>query len=81
MPDTNDRKWRLNEDLIESDNLLDNVTFKELITTVRCNCPTINNKAVRDELKRILEIRRQDMEHLLEENMDVIIAEAKKGRE
>ena len=80
MPNDTDRKWRLNEDLVKSDNLLDNVTFEELITTVRCNCPTINSKTVRAELKRILEIRQQDMEYLLKENMDVIIDEAKKGR-
>lgn len=76
-----ERQWKLGEDLSTSDNLLDNVTFKELITTVRCNCSTINSKAVRTELKRILEIRKQDMEYLFKENMDAIIAEAKKGRE
>ncbi len=75
-----EKRWSLGDDLVTSDNLLDAVTFDELITTVRCNCSKIDSKVVRTELKRILEIRKQDMEYLLEKNMDTIIAEAKKGK-
>lgn len=78
--DPDKKPWKFGEDLSENDNLLDGITFEELITTVRCNCPTINSKTVRTELKRILGIRQQDMKYLLEENMDAIIAAAKKGR-
>lgn len=80
MPNEADRKWRLGEDLSEGDNLLDNVTFEELITTVHCNCQEINEKSVREEFKRILEIREQDMNFLLNKNMAAIIAAAKEGR-
>ena len=76
-----DRNWRLGEDLHTSDNLLDAVTFDELILTVHCNCPVLNPEAVKKSLNEILSIRLQDMAYLLERNIDVIIAEARKGRE
>lgn len=76
-----EREWRLGEDLVTSDNLLDGLTFDELILTVHCNCRAITPAAVRSELKEILESRKQDMMCLLEKNMDAIMAEARKGRE
>lgn len=76
-----EREWKLGVDLFKEDNLLDPITFDELILTVHCNCREITPKAVREELRRILEYKRQDMEELLRINMDIIIAEAKKGRE
>ncbi len=80
MPNFSERPWKLGEDLSENDNLLDGITFEELITTVRCNCSVIDKKAVYDEFMRILGIREQDMYSLLNKNMNAIIAEAKKGR-
>lgn len=80
MLDFSERPWKLGEDLSENDNLLDGITFEELITTVRCNCSVIDEKAVYDEFMRIFEIREQDMYSLLNKNMNAIIAEAKKGR-
>ena len=74
------RQWTLGEDLVASDDLLDPVTFEELITTVRCNCREITPAAVRKELHDILEIKMEDMEILLENSMAAIISEAKKGR-
>ena len=35
------RKWKLGDDLSVEDNLLDEITFKELITTIHCNCKCI----------------------------------------
>ena len=80
MPNFSERPWKLGEDLSESDNLLDGITFDELITTVHCNCPVIDEKAVYAGFKRILEIREQDMYSLLNKNLDAIIIAAKKGR-
>lgn len=34
-------KWELGEDLSTCNNLLDGVTFYDLILAVHCNCPTI----------------------------------------
>lgn len=75
-----ERKWRLGEDLDRGDNLLDGITFSEVITTVHCNCKIVTADAIRSEVKHILEIRMQDMKYLLENNIDVIAEEAMKGR-
>ncbi len=76
-----DKAWKLGEDLVTSDNLLDGLTFDELILTVHHNCRIITPEAVRAELEEILAGRKQDMMFLLEQNMNTIIAEARKGRE
>ena len=75
-----ERQWTLGEDLVVSDNLLDPVTFEELITTVRCNCKVITPEAVRSEMIHIMKMRNTDMAVLLENSMAAIISEAKKGR-
>lgn len=63
-----------------SDNLVDPVTFEELITTVRCNCRIITPDAVMKEMLHIMQIRNQDMAFMLKNSMGAIISEAKKGR-
>ena len=72
-----ERKWELGDDLAESDNL---VTFENLILAVHCNCPVIDEKAVKETMKEIMEERLADMRFLLEKNMDAIIKAAKRGR-
>lgn len=76
-----DREWRLGVDLSACDNLLDGITFDDLILAVHCNCRDINRMAVHQQLSEILAQRRQDMVHLLEQNIETIMAEARKGRE
>ena len=76
-----DRDWKLGEDLITSDNLLDGITFDDLILAVHCNCREITPAAVMREFKEIMASRMQDTEFLLEQNMDEIIREVKKGRQ
>lgn len=76
-----EKRWKLGEDIDRHDTLLDSISFDELILTVHCNCREITQEAVEKELNRILEIRIQDMQCLLEKNIDEIITEAKKGRE
>ena len=75
-----DRKWKRGEDLSTCDNLLDGMTFDDLILAVHCNCRDITPTAVRKELMEIFANRKQDMIYLLEMNMDEIMAEARKGR-
>lgn len=75
-----ERKWRLDADLITSDSLLDGLTFDDLILAVHCNCRIINRASVHAELNEMLASRRQDMMFLLEQNIDVIMDKAKKGR-
>ena len=75
-----DREWTLGKDLVTSDNLLDGLTFDDLILAVHCNCRTINRVAVQMELNKMLTTRRQDMMFLLEKNIEQIMAEARKVR-
>lgn len=73
-------EWKLGVDLSAQDNLLDGVTFDDLILAVHCNCRVINRAAVHAELNHIIASRRQDMMYLLEKNMDAIMEAAKVGR-
>ena len=75
-----EREWKLGVDLSTHDNLLDGVTFDDLILAVQCNCPVINRATVHTELNRILSSRTQDMMHLLQNNMEEIMKAAKQGR-
>lgn len=75
-----ERQWKLGEDLSTYDNILDAITFDEIIMTVHCNCPKITREAVQKEFKNILESRMQDMEYLFNNNIEEIIAKAKEGR-
>nr|DAZ39198.1 MAG TPA: hypothetical protein [Caudoviricetes sp.] len=76
-----EQNWKLGDDMVVSDNLLDSITFEDLILTVYCNCPKITEQAVKKELKEILAIHMQDMEFLLENNINKIIELASKNRE
>lgn len=76
-----ERQWVLGEDLSVDDNLLDGITFYDLILQVHCNCPKITPKAIRHELMDTIESRLGDMNDLLERNMLRIMNEAMEGRE
>lgn len=75
-----ERNWLLGDDLAACDNLLDGITFDDIITQVHCNCRCITCDAVRKEVNDLLELRLADMRELLERNIDTIVAEAGKGR-
>ena len=67
-------------DVSAEDNILDGFTFRDLILAVHCNCENITPEAVRREAAEILEERMQDYRFLLRNNIEEIMAEAKKGR-
>ena len=73
-----DREWKLGDDMIPSDNILDGFTFDDVILAVRCNCSTIDRKAVLQTAREILEGRMEDYKYILMNNLDEIIAEVKK---
>lgn len=75
-----ERKWKLGDDLDRYDDLLYGITFDDLILAAHCNCRKITPEAVLREAREILDIRMQDYRFLLENNLDAIIEEAKKGR-
>lgn len=76
-----EREWKLGVDLSTKDGLLDGLTFDDLILAVHCNCRTVTPAGVRKQLREILEGRLQDMNFLMENNMDAIMAAAMEGRE
>ena len=76
-----EQKWRLGEDLSIKDNMLDGITFEDIILAVHCNCREITPEAIRKEVLDFVELRLDDMKCLMEKNLDVIAEEAMKGRE
>ena len=78
--ETESKKWKLGDDVSADDNILDGFTFRDLILAVHCNCENITPEAVRREAAEILEERMQDYRFLLRNNIEEIMAEAKKGR-
>lgn len=75
-----EREWKLGKDLYPEDNLIDGVTFDDLILAVH-QSRTVNKETVCSVLNEILDQRWQDMLYLLENNMDAIIEKAMEGRE
>ena len=76
-----DRQWKLGEDMHETDNILDGITFDDVILALHSGERVIDEKAVRRVVKEILEIQMQDFEYILNNNINEIIARAKRGRE
>ena len=76
----NERKWKLNEDMHPQDCILDPVTFQQVIDAVHCNERVINENAVWGVVREIMDSRLEDLQHLIQNNINEIIAEAKKGR-
>lgn len=76
-----ERKWVLGDDLAACDNLLDGITFEDVILAVHCNCHVFSRETVTKQFFEILEQRLLDMNELLNRNIDKIAEEARKGRE
>jgi hypothetical protein len=76
-----ERQWKLGEDLHPKDNILDPITFEDIILALHHNEQVIDRKAIRKVVKEIIDIRIQDLNYLINNNISEIIAEAKKGRE
>lgn len=75
-----EEKWRLGEGLSAEDNMLDGITFADVILAVHHNCREITPEAIRKEVFDFVEMRLDDMKYLMEKNLDVIAMEAMKGR-
>lgn len=75
-----EKQWKLNEDMHKSDCIFDPITFDQVITAVHHNAKVIDEGAVYRVIADILDSRMQDFEYLIKNNMNEIIAEAKKGR-
>ena len=76
-----ERQWKLGEDMHQSDCIFDPITFEQIITALHCNERVIDEHAVLKVVKEIMDGRVEDFHYILANNMQEIIAEAKKGRE
>jgi len=72
-----ERNWKLGDDLSVKDNILDGITFDDLITAVQSNCPAITPWNVERQMDEILEKRLADMRFLLRNNIMAITRLAK----
>lgn len=70
-------EWKLDVDLNEQDNLLDGITFGQVILDLYAGERVIDENAVKKVVKRILDDRLESMNFLLKNNMDEIIKKAK----
>ena len=75
-----ERSWKIGEDLFTTDNLLDPITFDDLILALHCNCENIDGTAAWMQLYAIVNDRLDDMWELFNRNRDEIIRLAKVGR-
>lgn len=76
-----ERAWKLGEDLYLEDAILDSISFEDIVIMLRCNEPVIDKAAAKRCFKEMLEMRMDDAEYLLENNIEKIIRVAKNGRE
>lgn len=74
-------RWKLGDDMISSDNILDGITFDDIILAVHCNCQYITPAEVIRTALEIVENRTEDFCYILNKNLEEICAEARKGRE
>ena len=75
-----EKQYKLVEGMLPEDNILDSITFENIILAVKCDCKDITPDAVRREYKKFLEMRLEDAEEILSENLYEIIDAVKKSR-
>ena len=75
-----DRKYKLGKDLFLGDNLLDNLTFDDMITVIKSNCTELTEEEARKELKEIIDTKMEDMKFLFERNLEEMLKIARKNR-
>ena len=68
-----EREWKLGVDLDREDNLLDPITFDDVMLALRCNCKEINEESFNKTLNEIMNIRMTDMRELLRRNKKLMI--------
>lgn len=68
----------LGVDIRPNDTLLSAISFQDLIDTVSANCPVIDEAAVRNTFRAMLEEITGNANYYIARNMDRLIAAAKK---
>jgi hypothetical protein len=75
-----EKQYKLGEDMHINDAIFPEITFDEIITTLHCNEQVIDRKAIQRVISEIMDIRTQDFDYILNNNIAEIIAEVKKRR-
>ena len=73
-----EKQYKLGEGMLPEDNILLPISFTDIILSVKCDCKDITPDAVRREYKKFLEMRLEDAEEILSENLYEIIDAVKK---
>lgn len=68
--------FKLGDDLSLCDNILDPVTFDDIVTAVRLNEKVVDKDAVLKTAQELIDIRMRDFKILLENNINEIIKDA-----
>lgn len=76
-----DREWKLGVDLGREDNILDPITFDDVMLALRCNCSVIDEKAFDETLDEIFDQRMEDFRALVERNKSLIIDFVRREKE
>lgn len=71
---TIDSRWKLGQGMCSDENILDPVTFDDLILALKCNYDHPNEAAVLYQAREIIEQRLEDYNYLIENNIDEILA-------
>ena len=74
------KKWKLGADMFSTDDILDPITFDDVILAVKCNCKEITPEAVMRTYREILEIALEDADFIVENNVEEIAEAARKMR-
>ena len=68
--------FKSGDDLSLCDNILDPVTFDDIVTAVRLNEKVVDKDAVLKTARELIDIRMRDFKFLLENNINEIIKDA-----
>ena len=58
-----ERQWKLGVDMHQNDNILDPVTFEQIITALHCNAKVINENAIWGVVREIMDSHMQDFHY------------------
>lgn len=75
-----DKNWKLGDDLYTDNNILDPITFEDILLMLQCNEKIINTTSARKCFKELLEMRLEDARFLFDNNIDEIVKIAKSRR-
>lgn len=75
------KQYKLSQDLRPQDNILDNLTFNDIITASQCNLKEITPDTIRRQALELFEMRKRDFMDLLDtDNIAAMVEEVNDRR-